>query len=119
MAEKKEPDVRDAARESLFLAEVLVGKKQIGDQEFLERMAATESQILGDPERDGLSCRMLIDAQVAREMLEAGEYEDVRNKWVMESLRRWRNSKFFKLWQKRQKSGQDPEKGFEERGWSP
>jgi hypothetical protein len=119
MAENNFSDDISAARESLLLAEVLLGKEHMSDQEFLERMARSDRIVTEDPETCGIACRMVIDAQVAREMLEAGEYEDVRNKWVAESWRRWQNSKFFKLWQEKQKAGQDPEKAFEERGWEP
>jgi hypothetical protein len=120
MSEQKTPDDhRSAALESLELAEVLVGKKHMSDQDFLERMARTGAMVDEDPETCGIACRMLIDAEVAREMLEAGEYEDVRSKWVAESWRRWQNSKFFKLWQEEQKAGRDPPKAFEERGWEP
>jgi hypothetical protein len=120
MAENKDPhDLHEAARGSLELAEVLVGKKHISDQDFLERMARTGSMVDEDPETCGIACRMLIDAQVAQEMLEAGEYEDVRNKWVTESWRRWQDSKFFKLWQEEQAAGRDPHKAFQERGWEP
>ncbi len=118
MAEQKDPDdLHSAAHESLELAQVLVGMTHMSDQDFLERMARSGRLIYGDPERDGMTCRMLIDAQVAQEMLEAGEYEDVRNKWVAETWRRWQASKFFKLWQEERAAGRDPEKAFEERGW--
>ena len=43
---------------------------------------------------------MILGAQVAREMIEAGEYEDVVSKWAAENKRRWEKSKFFKLWEK-------------------
>jgi hypothetical protein len=42
---------------------------------------------------------MILGAEVAREMIEAGEYEDVVSKWAAETQRRWEASKFFKLWQ--------------------
>jgi hypothetical protein len=62
---------------------------------------------------------MNLGAEVAREMIEAGEYEDVVSKWAAESRRRWEKSKFFKLWQEEQKAGRDPRKAFEEREWEP
>jgi hypothetical protein len=52
-------------------------------------------------------------------MIEAGEYEDVVSKWAAENKRRWEDSKFFKLWQKEQKAGRDPQKAFKDRGWEP
>ena len=62
---------------------------------------------------------IILGAQVAREMIEAGEYEEVVSKWATESRRRWENSKFFKLWQKERKAGRDPHQAFQERGWEP
>jgi hypothetical protein len=115
--ERSFEETRDLAHESLELAEALIGKVKLSDQEFLERMARSDRLVDNDGSKCGMSCKMLIEAQVAREMLEAGEYEDVMSKWVEESQRRWRESKFFKLWQEEQAAGRDPEKAFEERGW--
>ena len=61
----------------------------------------------------------ILGAQVAREMIEAGEFEDVVSKWATEHKRRWEKSKFVKLWKKERKAGRDPRKAFEERGWEP
>jgi hypothetical protein len=51
---------------------------------------------------------MIIGARVAREMLEAGEYENVVSKWATEARRRGENSKFFKLWQEETNAGRGP-----------
>ena len=65
-------------------------------------------------------CRnIILGAEVAREMIEASEYEDMVSKWAAETRRRWEESKFFKLWQKEQKAGRDPHKAFKDRGWEP
>ncbi len=40
---------------------------------------------------------MILGAQVARETIEAGEYEDGLSKSAAETRRRWEKSKFFKL----------------------
>lgn len=62
---------------------------------------------------------MILDAEVAREMIEAGEFDDVVSKWATESQRRWEDSKFVKLWQEEQKAGRDPHQAFKDRGWEP
>jgi hypothetical protein len=62
---------------------------------------------------------MILGAQVARDMIEAGEYEDVVSKWEAEARRRWEESKFFKLWQEEKKAGRDPHQAFKDRGWEP
>lgn len=62
---------------------------------------------------------IILGAQVAREMIEAGEYEDVVKKWANEARKRWQNSKFFKLWQEELNAGRDPYQAFKERGWEP
>jgi hypothetical protein len=117
--ERKSEDYREAAEDSLELAKVLAGEGSIGDQDFLERMARSDAVVDHDGETCGMCHNIILGAQVAREMIEAGEYEDVVSKWAQEAQRRWRNSKFFKLWQQEQKAGRDPHKAFEERGWEP
>jgi hypothetical protein len=116
------PDANDykrAAQESLELAEVLIGKGKISDQDFLERMARSDALADHDGETCGMCCKIRIDAQVAREMIEAGEWEDVVSKWAAESQRRWRETKFFKLWQECRAAGLDPHEEFKKRGWEP
>jgi hypothetical protein len=119
MNDRKPDDCRDAAEDSLELARVLAGEGRISDQDFLERMARSDRAVGNDAETDGLSFNILIGAQVAREMLEAGEYEDVVSKWAAEARRRWEAGKFFKLWQEETKAGRDPHQAFKERGWEP
>ena len=112
-------DYIEAADNSLELAKVLAGQGAIGDQDFLERMARSDELVDHDGETCGMCHNMIIGAEVAREMIEAGEYEDVVSKWSAESRRRWENSKFFKLWQEEQKAGRDPHQAFKDRGWEP
>jgi hypothetical protein len=118
--EKRQPeDYREAADDSLELAKVLAGQGQISDRDFLERLARSADLVDHDGETCGLCHHMILGAQVAREMLAAGEYEDVVSKWAEEARRRWEESKFFKLWQEEQKAGRDPHEAFKDRGWEP
>jgi hypothetical protein len=117
--ERDADDYRSAAEEALELAKVLTGQVQISDQDFLERMARSDSMVDHDGETCGMCCNMIIGAQVARDMIEAGEYEDVVSKWAEEARRRWEETKFFKLWQEEKAAGRDPHKAFEDRGWEP
>jgi hypothetical protein len=119
MSNRTPDDFQNAARESLELAEVLAGKGKISDQDFLIKMARSDATVDHDRETCGMCCTIIIGAEVAREMLEAGEYEDVVHKWAEENQRRWRDTKFFKLWQEEKAAGRDPHKAFEERGWEP
>lgn len=120
MSSQPDPNnVRQSAEENLELAGVLVGQVQMSGQEFLERMARSDSAVYNDGTTDGLTHQIILGAELAREMLENGEYEDVINKWAVESRRRWENSKFVKLWQEETQAGRDPHKAFEERGWCP
>src|SRR5262249_45237071 len=112
-------DHDQVAEDNLECAQVLIGRGKISDQEFLERMARSDRGIDNDGETCGMSHNIILGAQVAREMLEAGEYEDVGSKWGGECRRRWENSKFVKLWQEEKEAGRDPHKAFEERGWAP
>ena len=117
--ERKPEDYREAAEDSLELAKVLAGQGEISDQDFLERMARSDAVVDHDGETCGMCHNIILGAQVAREMIEDGEYEDVVGKWAAEARRRWEESKFFKLWQEEKEAGRDPHKAFEERGWEP
>jgi hypothetical protein len=97
----------------------LAGQGSISDQDFLERMARSDDLVDHDGETCGMGHNIILGAEVAREMIEAGAYEDVVSKWAEETQRRWRNSKFFKLWQEEQKAGRDPHQAFKDRGWEP
>ena len=68
-------------------------------------MARGDERVDDDGETCGLRHNMILGAQVAREMIEAGEYENVVSKWAAEARRRWENSKFVKLWQEEVKAG--------------
>ena len=117
--ERKPKDYRKAAEDSLELAKALAGQGGISDQDFLERKARSDDLVDHDGETCGMCHNMILGAQVAREMIEAGEYEDVVSKWAAESRRRWEQSKFFKLWQEEQQAGRDPHHAFKDRGWEP
>jgi hypothetical protein len=118
-AERKPEDYREAADNALKLAKALAGQGGISDQDFLEGMARNDELV----DHDGTTCSQclfqILGAEVAREMIEAGECEDVVSKWVAEHKRRWEKSKFVTLWKKEQKAGRDPRKAFKERGWEP
>jgi hypothetical protein len=126
MGKKKKPrqkrkpqDYREAAEDSLELAKVLTGLGSISDQDFLERMARSDDLVDHDGETCGMCHNMILGAQIAREMIEAGDYEDVVSKWAAETRRRWENSKFYKLWQEELKAGRDPHQAFKDRRWEP
>jgi hypothetical protein len=117
--DRRPEDYRQAAEDSLELAKVLAGQGIISDQAFLETMARSDELVDHDGQMCGQCHSMIVGAQVAREMIEAGEYEDVVSKWATEARRRWEKSKFFKLWQAEKMAGRDPRKAFKKRGWEP
>lgn len=117
--ERTADDYREAADDALEAAKVLAGVGGIGGQDFLERMARSDFLADHDGETCGQCRQMILGAEVAREMLAAGEYEDVVARWAAEAQRRWRESKFFRLWQAETEAGRDPRKAFAERGWEP
>ena len=119
LEERKSEDYREAADNSLELAKVLAGQGGISDQDFLERMARSDELADHDGEACGMCHNMILGAEVTREMIEAGEYEDVLSKWAAETKRRWETSKFFKLWQAEKDAGRDPHQAFKDRGWEP
>ena len=105
--ERKPEDYMEAADNALELAKVLAGKGGVSDQDFLERIARSDELV----DHDGTTCGQchytILGAAVAREMIEAGEYEDVVSTWAAEHKQRWEKSKFFKLWEKEKKAGRD------------
>jgi hypothetical protein len=117
--ERTAEDCRNAADDALETAKVLAGISGIGDQDFLERMARSDELADHDGETCGQCCHLILGAEVAREMIEAGEYEDVVGRWAAETQRRWQATKFFKLWQEETEAGRGPRKAFEDRGWEP
>ena len=116
--EKRTPeDYREAADNSLELAKVLAGQGGISDPDFLERMARSDELVDHDRETCGMCHNIILGAQVARAMIEAGAYEDVVSQWATETKRLWEDSKFFKLWQEERNAGRDPHQAFKDRGW--
>jgi hypothetical protein len=117
--ERKPEDYLEAADNALELAKALAGQGGVSDQDFLERMARSDELV----DHDGTTCGQchyqILGAEVGREMIEAGEYEDVVRKWAAEHRRRWEKSKFVKLWKKEQKAGRDPRRAFQDREWEP
>src|SRR5437763_8315701 len=117
--ERKPEDYMEAADNALELAKVLAGQGGISDQDFLETMARSDELV----DHDGTTCGQchyqILGAQVAREMIEAGEYEDVVSKWSAEHKRRREKSKFVKLREKEKKAGRDHRQVVEDRGWDP
>jgi hypothetical protein len=117
--ERTPEDYMQAADNALDAAKVLAGEGGISDQDFLERMADSDELVDHDGETCGQCHYTILGADVAREMIEAGDYEDVVSKWAGEHKRRWEKSKFVKLWKKEQKAGRDPHQAFKDRGWEP
>jgi hypothetical protein len=85
--ERKPEDYREAADDSLELANVLAGQGAISDQGLLERMARSDDFEDHYGQTCGMCYNLILGAQVAREMIEAGEYEDVVSKWAAETKR--------------------------------
>src|SRR6266480_2925663 len=117
--DRKPEDYMASAEDSLELAKVLAGRGGISDQDFLERMARSDDLVDHDGETCGQCHYTILGAEVARAMIEAGEYEDVVSKLAAQHKRRWEESKFFKLWEKEKKAGRNPRKAFQDRGWEP
>src|SRR6516165_4217933 len=101
-------DYREAAGNALELAKVLAGQGGISDRDFLERMARSDELVDHDGKTCGQCHYTILGPEVAREMIDAGQYEDVVSNWAAEHKRRWEKSKFFKLWEKEKKAGRDP-----------
>src|SRR3981081_1657425 len=110
--ERKPEDYMEAADNAREMAKVLAGQGGISDQDFLERMARSDELADHDGETCGQCHYAILGAEVAREMIEAGVYEDVVRRGSAETKRRWEKSKIVKLWEKEKKAGRDPKKAF-------
>lgn len=86
-------------------------------RECLESLAREPEFICGTPETCGLCCTLRIHTDIARELL-AMEHYDLET-WGNEVERRWKDSKFYRLYQEELSAGRDPEAAFAARGWSP
>src|SRR5437867_12355636 len=78
--QRKPDDYRNAAEDSLEAAKVLAGQGRISDQDFLERLARSDELVDHDGKTCGMCHNLILGAQVAREMIQAGAYEDVGGK---------------------------------------
>lgn len=106
------------------------------DRTFLELQRGLGVRFDHDVEVCGHCCTRKIFAEVARDMLAAMETapprdDDDRHErtrtvdppvpvaWAEEAARRWRETKFYKLWVAEHEAGRDPHIAFRERGWTP
>src|SRR5688572_21663705 len=90
--QRKAEDYVEAADDSIEQAKVLAGQGALSDQDFLIRMARSDELVDHDGETCGMCHNVILGAEVAREMIEAGEFEDVVSNWSAETKRRWENS---------------------------
>lgn len=101
--------------------QAIADSRKLSDQDFLHSMSTSDS-LVDHEDNCGMCEHQRIMAQVARDMLAAGEKgdkSDVIAKWSNETHKRWNDTKYVKLWQEAVAAGQDPHKVFEERGWEP
>lgn len=112
----KAEDYREAADEAMEQARTLMGEGNLSDREFLESMARCD-RLVDHEDNCGHCATQMIHAQTARDLLAEGDVLDGIAKWSAESQRRWRQSKYFKLYQREQAAGRDPKKAFAKRGW--
>lgn len=96
----------------------IVHEKNMSETEFLETMSNSDKLIDHEPDTIcGMCHHQFLMAQVARDMIAEGEKEDVIRKWSQESDRRWRSSKFVKIWDQSVAENKDPYLVFKELGW--
>lgn len=99
---------------------IIASERNLTDEEFLKNMSQSDS--LNDHEPDttcGMCHHMFLMAEVAREMIAAGDNKDAISKWAATVDHRWRESKFVQLWNQAVVENKDPNEVFKERGWEP
>lgn len=118
-------DYLAAADNALKLAQALGGQDSpaaASGRSFLMHMARSDELVDHDGETCGMCHHRILQAQVAREMLTEGsipEADEAMRRWSAESDRRWKDTKFFRLWQEEAAAGRDPKEAFKQRGWEP
>ena len=105
--DEKPADYRQAAEDNLLLAKALVGQVQISDQEILDAWPAATTAWTMTARRAASATRSFSGARIARDLIAAGEWENVMGKWSAENERLWRESKFFRLYQEEVAAGRD------------
>jgi hypothetical protein len=73
LKERTAEDYMEGADNAMELAKVLAGQGGISDQDFLKRMARSDELVDHDGTTCGLCHNMILGAEVALEMIEAGE----------------------------------------------
>lgn len=89
------------------------------DRYFLELMANSDKLLDHDIEECGKCYYNSLSGKIARELLESGDIKDAVKRWGDEHDKRWKESKYYKLWIDEINAGRDPRKAFEERKWLP
>ena len=92
----------------------------MNDNEFLHKMSKLDQIMDHDPETCGNCYYQYIMSEIAREMLGKSEGMDDEVSilvWADELDKRWKDSKFYKLYKKCQEDGLDVDKEFASRGW--
>lgn len=98
----------------------IISERKMTDAQFLESMSKADELIEHEPDTIcGMCHHQFVMAQVARDMIAAGDDVDVIKKWSEETERRWRSSKFVQVWNEAVAANKDPNKVFEELGWEP
>jgi hypothetical protein len=85
---------------------------------FLNNMAALDEPMEHDPEVCGNCAHRRVGAELAREMLAAGDVTDAVGRYGDEWIARWERGKFFTLWADAAAKGLDPRAEFAKRGWA-
>ncbi len=89
------------------------------DKYFLELMTNSDKFLDHNIEECGQCYYNFLSAKIAREMIESGVIEDAVKRWSEEHEKRWKESKYYKLWVDETNAGRDPKIAFEERNWIP
>lgn len=89
------------------------------DKYFLDLMTNSDKFLDHNIEECGQCYYNFLSAKIAREMIESGDIKDAVKHWSEEHEKRWKESKYYKLWADETNAGRDPKIAFEERNWIP
>jgi hypothetical protein len=110
----------DKAKQLADDSKLIAESRKMTDEEFVKSMSNSDSLIDHEPNGTcGMCHHQWLMAEVAREMVKEGNFENAISRWSEETRRRWEDSKFFKLWQEAVADGKEPHAVFEEKGWEP
>ena len=87
------------------------------DEKFIKLCVSLYGQIDHDVEKCGTCYHRQLMYEEALAIEVTGDYENAIDRWADSLIRRWRDSKYYKLFVEESDAGRDWHEAFKTRGW--